>query len=821
MWAHHLLTFYRSLTRHRLYAALNVIGLAIGIAVFLALWLDVRFETSFEQWIPDARSIYLIHMFVPGQEPFRDTMGGALDELRGDYPQVVGTRDWGQAATVRQGVQVTSEHVEVVDPSFFKVFDLPVVAGDKASMLSTPDGVVLTEAKAKQYFGAANPIGQRLTLSFLGEARSYRVTGVLKNLPRNTELQFDFLVPLTPHMVDGQTMPDGRSRWWFWGSGQVYTYLRLGRPEQAAALDADLDNFVDRHAGQDLTPPPAHKVQTLRLTPLTGLHLMDPKDAGVVAAIGVVGLLTLLLAGVNYVNLATARGGLRAREVALRKVMGATGPSLIAQFIGEAMATALLASLIGLALCELALPLINAAGGLALKIEYLSANSILEPVLATVLVVGVGAGLYPALVLSRFQPAAVLASARTPGGGRWAGRLREGLVLIQFAVAIAFTIATGVVVSQTSYLRHADLGFRRDGLIVVRNFDNTEITDAQRTSLLDAWRSIPGVVGDTAAQVAPGIQHSAHDDSVQAPGVAGEGPDVRFISISNDFFRTYGVRLIAGRLLDRARGGDDAPPAPAVGAAPAPHMAGRNVVLNTRAVEALGFSSPAVAVGKRLTSRNEPFDLPVMVVVGVIDDVHFLSPHEPTLPALFTLNTTNYPGPLAAVRYTSADPRQVTGGMEQDWRRIVPTVPMHAQTIEDSLQQLYKADDQHGRLFIIGAILAVLIGCVGLYGLASFNTARRVREIGIRKTLGASTRDILRLLVTQFLRPVLLANVIAWPLAWIAMRGWLSTFDQKISLGPAYFLGATALTLLIAVGTVAGQAFAVARSEPAKALRHE
>ena len=821
MWAHYLLTFYRSLTRHRLYAALNIFGLAIGIAVFLALWLDVRFETSFERWIPDARSVYLIHMVVPGEGPYRDTMGGALDELRGDYPQLVGTRDWSQSATVRQGAQATSEHVEVVDPSFFKVFDLPVVAGDKAGMLSAPDDLVLTQAKARQYFGTADPIGQRLTLFFLGQARSYRVTGVLKDPPRNTELQFDFLVPLTQAMVAGQTLPSGRSRWWFWGSGQVYTYLRFERPAQAAALGADLDNFVDRHAGQDLTPPPAHRSLTLHLSPLLGLHLMDAKDAGVVAAIGVVGLLTLLLAGVNYVNLATARGGLRAREVALRKVMGATGPSLIAQFMSEALATAVLAALIGLALCELALPLINAAGGLALKIEYLNTDSILLPVLITVLVVGLGAGVYPALVLSRFQPAAVLASTRTPGGGRWAGRVREALVLVQFAVAIAFTIATGVIVSQTNYLRDADLGFDRNGLIVVRNFDNSEITDAQRAGLLDAWRGIPGVVGDTAAQVAPGLQHSAHANAVHAPGAVGEGPDVRFVSVGEGFFQTYGVRLLTGRLLDRNHGGDDTPRTHAAGAAPSPNTSPQNVVLNAKAVQALGFRNAADAIGKPLSSKGEPYDLTAMTVVGVIDDVHFLSPHQPNVPAIFQLNTGDFPGPLAGVRYAGVDPRQVTSLMERQWRRIVPTVPMHAQTVEDSLQQLYKDDDQHGRLFIIGAVLAVLIGCVGLYGLASFNTARRVREIGIRKTLGASTRDILQLLITQFLRPVLLANLIAWPLAWLAMRSWLSTFDQRIGLGPVYFLGATALTLLIAVGTVAGQALAVARSEPAKALRHE
>ena len=819
MWNHYLLTFYRAMTRHRLYALLNVLGLAVGIAVFLVLWLDVRFETGFERWIPGAQSVYVVRSIWLGTGHALDannaTMGGTLDELRGDYPQLLGTRIWDQGVTVRQGAQATPEQAEAVDPTFFKVFDLPLALGDKTRLLSAPDELILTQAKAKRYFGAANPVGQRLTLVLMGEPRTYRVTGVLRDTPRSTDLSFDFIVPLTPQMATNA----GRS-WRHWGSEQLETFLRFDRPAEAAAIDADLDGFVDRHAGHDLTPP-AHKRLQLRTQSLVSLHLLDPKDAAVVAGLGAVGLLTLLLAAVNYVNLATARAGLRAREVALRKVMGATGASLVRQFMSEAMATALLAALIGLALCELALPLLNAAGGLALKIDYLAPGSVLVPVILATLVVGLGAGVYPALVLSRFQPAAVLASSRTPGGGRAGSRVREGLVLAQFAIAIAFTVATGVIVSQTNYLRHADLGFKRDGLIVVNSFDDNDATGPERANLLTAWRTLSGVVSDTAADIAPGNEDNTNANNMKRPGVPGDGPSVNYVTAQPDFFRTYGARLITGRFLDRNHGGDDAPPAPATAPTIEPPRPPRNVVVNIGALPVLGFRSAAAAIGQPILSGRDDGGFNPLTIVGVIDNIRFRTPHEPVPPSIYYLKTADFGNEVAGIRYADADPRVVMDRMQREWRRIAPGVPFRAKTIDDNLLHYYRADDAHGRLFTVGALLAVLIGCVGLYGLASFNTARRVREIGIRKTLGASTGDILRLLVGQFLRPVLLANLVAWPLAFWAMSHWLSSFDQRIGLGPAYFLAATVLTLLIAIGTVAGQAFTVARSEPAKALRDE
>ena len=818
MLGHYLVTLYRSLTRHRLYAVLNVFGLAVGIAVFLVLWLDVRFETSWERWIPNASQIYGVStQFIgpqsDGRRPAPATMGGLLDELRADFPQVVGTRVRGGAATLLQDGHVMAEGIASVDPNFFQVFDLPLLAGDRTSALAAPDDLVVTTKAAKQYFGTTDPIGRRIALTYGGRVHVHRVTGVIAEPPKNTDQYFELIVPLN-------VAAEARDpRWTIWGMNQLSTYLRFATPEAAHALDANLDTFTDRHGVRDIgaTPPP-HEMLRLRTYALPSFHLSNPRDAAVVAGLGAVGLLTLLLAAVNYVNLATARSGLRAREVAVRKVLGATGPALLAQFMSEAALTALLGALIGLALCELALPFVNTAGGLSLRITYFGADGVLWVLLLTVLVVGGGAGLYPALVLSRFRPAAVLASVRNPGGGRTGGRVREGLVVVQFAIAIAFAIATGVILTQTRFVRQADLGFRRHGLIVVESIDSSQLTDPQRHSLLEAWRSLPGVEGATMGDIAPGNDDSTWTTNTKRPGQPGLGPSISYVQSAEDFLHTYGARVLAGRLPDRAHGGD-------VGSTAAGFVSNKvgpiqGVVLNLAATRALGFESPQAAIGQRLLDNLSPGVFQPWSVIGVVADIRFRSPRAPVPPTIYLAFHEGFGVMAAGVRYTG-DPRAVIDRLRGAWRRIAPDVPFRARTSEDSLDRYYRPDDQHGRLFTLGALLAVLIGCVGLYGLTSFSTAQRTREIGIRKTLGASTADVLRLLVGQLLRPVLLANLLAWPLAYFAMRGWLNGFDQRIGLNPLYFLGASALMLAVALATVVGQALMVARAEPAKALRHE
>ena len=801
MLRNYALTLYRSVTRHRLYAAINVLGLALGVAVFLVLMLVVRFQTSFERWIPDADQIYSVHTSVLNQGWSPYTMGAFLDELRQDYPQVVGARAGDIPASVRQGDTVTGERVMEADPSFFKVFDLPLIAGDRRRLLQSPDDLVVTESEARKYFGAANPIGRRLTISLDNEVRAYRVAGVIKDPPATTDFKFNLIVPLRP------PGPQQEPQWRHWGSMGVATYLRFATPAEADRMAAEFPAFTDRHAGP-LPVSPAHRAVVMGLVPLRQMHLINPPGVAVVAATAAVAVLTLLLAAVNYVNLATARAAMRAREVALRKVMGATRPGLIAQFVGESVATAVVGALIGLALCELALPLFSAAIGVTLKLDYLGDPWLAGAMAAVVIVVGLGAGFYPAFVLSRYQPASVLASARSPGGGRAGSVLREALVVFQFAIGIAFTIAMAVIVSQSLFLRHVDLGFRRQGLIEVDSFPHAGVTPAQRATLLAAWRAEPGVVSAAQGDTTPG-DPDIPVAPFRQPGGAGEGKVVHYASVGADFFQTYGARLLAGRLPDAKRAAD-------FSASPPPTTGVSNVVLNARALEPLGFKSAQDAIGKPLVGRNRQLQ-----VIGVVADLRFTSPREPVEPIVYWSFGGAFDDGAAVVRFAGVEPKAALRQMAADWRRVVPTEPFEAKTVITELEPYYRADDQVSRMLTLAAVLAVLIGCIGLYGLASFNTAQRVREIGIRKTLGASTPEILRLLMGQFLRPVVLANLAAWPLAYVALRAYLAGFDQRIALTPAYFLGASAMTLAIAGVTVVGQALFVARAPPAKALRHD
>jgi putative ABC transport system permease protein len=423
------------------------------------------------------------------------------------------------------------------------------------------------------------------------------------------------------------------------------------------------------------------------------------------------------------------------------------------------------------------------------------------------LLVGLAAGFYPAILLSNYPAAAVLASARSPGGGRVGTRTREVLVVFQFGLAIAFMIGTVVLVAQTHHLRKTDLGFNRDGLFVVTSLADSNISQAQAQTLLEAFRAMPEVRQVGVANSAAGGSGENNADNVPLPGVSGEGPSLRSILVSPGFFEAYKPRLVAGRLFDEVHGADDATGWSATNRP-------RNIVINQKAVSVLGFASPQDAVGKTVGGEHP------RTIIGVIDQMRFFSPRLPDDATYFVYQREIQGTRVATLRF-AGDPREFKEKLRGVWQRLAPQVPFNGDTADNRLAKLYEADEQATRLFSIGAALAVLIGCVGLWGLASFNTTRRIKEIGIRKTLGASTGDIGKLLIGQFLRPVLLANLIAWPLAWIAMRTWLAGFDDRIALSPIYFIAASIIALAIAILTVFGQSLRASRSAPAWALRHE
>lgn len=790
----------RSLARHKLHSALNIGGLAVGIAVFLILGLYVRFELTYESWLPEHHRIYLVQTRydAPGS-PFNgtypNTMGGLLEELKAEYPGTTGTRIRPVGGAVVHGASVTKESVSQVDPNFLSVIPLPMVEGGEKGMLLDPVSALISEGVARRYFPHGQALGRLLSLNIGGSVSAFRVAGVFRDLPTNTELDFSILTPLPAKVPN--------DNWYRWGSSSLYTYLRFDTPKEAAAYAGQLSGLIARRAVKDLGPSP-EKMMFLQLKRISDVHLDSSSKRMTVATLGLVGTLTLLMAIVNYVNLATASAGLRAREVAMRKVLGAKFSALVRLYLGEAMTITAVAAITGLMLAELGRPLVNAAGSLSLTIPY----AIVFPSLVLLtIVVGLLAGFYPALVLARFPAAGVLSSSRAPGGGRAANRAREVLVTFQFALATAFMIGTAVLVMQTRHVRSTDLGFSRQSLVIIPSFKDATLDRSQRATLLASFAGVGSVVDVGVADTAPGDESNISSNNLSVPGRAGDGPSLQTIRVGHGFFQAVGAHLLAGRLFKDRYGLDDA-------SNRAPEDA-RNVIINRRALSALGFASPQAALGRTVGGTLSP-----RTIVGVVEDMRFYSPRKPLSAATYEYAPRDLDSGIAILR-VAGDPRTAIGALREAWRRIAPNVPFEAVTASQSLQTYYDADDRASHLFGIGSGLAVLIGCVGLWGLASFNTSRRVQEIGIRKVLGASSADIVRLLVGQFLRPVLIGSVIAWPLAFFTMRTWLAGFDDRIALSPLYFVAATVLAVAIALLTVLAQSLRASRATPSWALRHE
>jgi len=796
-----LATLYRSMARHRLFAILNVGGLALGIAVFVVLTLYVRQEKRFNVF-PGSDHLWVLQQRTEGSGQSANqrqrVMGGELDLLRADFPDLVGVRYEAPGGSVRTGGRREAEDIVLIDPGFFRLFGWRAVAGDPARALGAPGNIVLTTRAARRWFGSDAPIGRMLPITLGGEETLYQVAAVVADQPANQELTGHIFLRLDRARV-------GSDYYDRWDKTTVWTFLRFPSPAAAAAFERALPDFLSRRAFPTGQVTAGRYSQSL--LPLSSLHgLFSKANDVILAALLGVGVFTLAVAILNYVNLATAQSGQRAREVAIRKVLGATRRQLVIQFMGEAVAMAALAVLVGLSLAELALPWINALGGTTLAIAYRGWFLLSLPALA--LGIGMVAGFYPAILLSRHQPARVLAAAGTPGGGRGGMRLRRGLVVVQFAVALTFSIATAVMLAQGAYLARADIGFRRDGLLVAEATDFGSLDRAQSARLLAGLGALPDVTGVADNDSAPGWLSPTQSSEISRADDPRHAITATVMPTGSGYFEVYASRLVAGRLFDAAHGLDAIPEGTTA--------TGANVVINRTALRDLGFARPEDAIGAIIGGGP----LVEARIIGVIEDMRFGDPHDPQLPILYVRDPQGF-GSAIALRYQGREARAMIAAVERRWREIAPNIPFQVETADESLADYYLADRQRAWLFTVGAVLSIAIGCIGLYGLAAFDTTRRFREIGIRKTLGASTADIMRLLLAGFMRPVLLANLIAWPIAYVGLRRWLAGFDDRVALSPLFFLGASGVALLVAAVTVLGQSWRVARAEPARALRHE
>ncbi|HEY0112489.1 MAG TPA: ABC transporter permease [Allosphingosinicella sp.] len=838
MWRNYLTVGLRSLARQRTYAFINIFGLALGLTACVLILLYVRYETSYDNWMEGSDNAFQVQTLYKATDKGGEEMALQVSSivtgrtLRKDYPDQVEKLVWvrGFSPIVIQDGQASEiDNLRMVDENLFEIFRVPFIHGTWRSALPDTRSIALSESEAKRRFGTVDAMGKTLTIVDNTGNVDYRVTGVFKDFPKNTHFPADAVA-----RFDLETQfADRKDALTSWNNQQGWNYVRLRSPADAELIQRQMPawekrNIPDETIGEETLN--AGEVQDFRLTNIRDVHLGEAQDASVtpgndrftVLTFAVIAFLVLGMACVNFTNLATARASQRAREVALRKVLGAARKQLIVQFLSESVLVASLAMIVALAAVELLLPSFNAFLDAGIDLRYFGSGGFFLPLLLLVLAVGLIGGLYPAFYLARFQPARILKANKSAAESEGSGNLRNILVVAQFAVSIGLIICTAVIYSQTVFARTADNGYKREGLLQIGNLGYRGV-DRRDGQVTEQIRRIPGV--EAAARTQIGIDPGGNSVTPVFPAEGTRSVDIGAYSVEAGFFRAMGMEIVAGRDFSETQGRDDMttpfPDDPSFQASLQQiKERGVNVVVTEEATRRLGFRTPQEAVGKNLRAAVLPMEngLVPVTVVGVVRDARFRSIHEPLQPIMYGMRR-NFFGDIM-VRY-SGDPAAIRSQVEAVWKRTIPQVPFSGRFAEDIVREQYEQEAARGQLFAAFAILAVIIACLGLFGLAAFTAERRTKEIGIRKVLGARSRDIVKLLAWQFSKPVLIANLIAWPVAWWLMRDWLNGFDSRIPLGPTPFLLAGALALAIAIGTIASHALKVARSNPIVALRYE
>jgi putative ABC transport system permease protein len=674
------------------------------------------------------------------------------------------------------------------DSTFFSVFDLPLLKGNPQTALRDPNSVVLTETTAKKYFGNADPMGQPLTL---GRQKIHAtVTGVMKDIPDNTMVKASMLISMTTFIQAGPNSLDNQ-----WGNYGPYEFVLLKPGASARPLEAKLPAFLEKMNGSEMHS--SKMIPTLHLERLRDVYLRSTRDSSKTGNIAnvyifsIVGAFILLIAGINFVNLTTARSTERAKEVGIRKVIGAGRGQLARQFLGESIILCLIAYLLAIGCSLLLLPPFNNLAGKIINPGIFPPTSDLMILLGVAVFIGVAAGIYPALVLSSFQPVAVL-KGRFASGGK-GSFLRKGLVVVQFTIATGLIIGTLVVYNQLNFMRSQDLGFDKDQKMVM----DTQ-GDSTKLVLKEEVSHLPGVISTSmSASVPGGGDHGAYS---QIENVKGDmqiaNLDLYFVDF--DYIPQFKIKMVAGRPFSRQFMTDTT----------------NSMILNEAAVKMFGYTSPEQAIGKKFSQWGR-----TGTIIGVVKDFHFRSLQEVIKPLsiriepracdLLSVNIDGHhiPGTIAAI--------------ERKWKELLPDKPFSYFFLDEFFDKQYRAEDRFGKLFLYFAGLAIFISCLGLMGLASYSTVQRTKEIGVRKVVGASVSQIVFLLSRDFLQLVLLAFVVSAPIAWWLIEGWLNGFAYRIPVYWWIFAIAGLLAVLIAVLTVSFQAIRAALVNPVNSLRSE
>ena len=791
MFQNYLKIAFRNIKKHKGYSFINIFGLASGIACCVLILLYVQDELSYDGYHQNAERVYrLVNDFnfqgSPAASPIiHASWGKAIAE---DFPEVETVirfkRHWTPRLIRYQDKQFYEEKFLWVDPEVLNVFSWELAQGNPQTVFSEPFSVVLTHEMAQKYFDDENPLGK--TINF-HQQQDYKITGVLKKIPEQSHFKFGFLASWSS--LGENTL---NNSW-------PYTYFLLHHDASVEAFASKLPVFLDERFG-NANQLNSYNPQLQRLTDIhLHSHLLyemeSNSDIAYVYIFSVVALLILGIACFNFMNLATARSANRAREVGLRKVLGAQRFQLIKQFLGESLLFAVFALLLAIAIVELFLPLFNSLTEKAIDIDYFGNLLLFSGLLGTIVIIGIVAGSYPAMFLSAFQPVKTLKGSRNAGAtGR--SPLRKMLVVLQFGITVFLIIATLMIDNQLSFISNTRLGFDKEQIIVVPT-RTAAVRQHIETIKAELLRN-PNIANVSFATNMPGEIPSMPIMPVVPEGTRRE--DAKTLStfvVDHDFIKTLDIEISEGRGFSREFAGDTSA-----------------FIVNEAAAASFGWEN---AIGKTLEIPN--FQRKGQVV-GVVKDFNFTSLHSKIEPVVIHVGPPGW----FAVFAVKTLPNNIPGTiqfLEKTWQQLAPDLPFSFSFLQDDLNTLYQAEKKIGQIFHLFSFLAIFIGALGLFGLASFAAEQRTKEIGIRKVLGASVAGLIHLLTKDFLILVALSNLIAWPLAWLAVNAWLQDFAYRVDINLWIFLLSGGFVIAIALLTISYQTIKAALANPVKALRYE
>jgi putative ABC transport system permease protein len=800
-------TAIRNLLRYKGFTIINIASLAIGITGCLVIALFVWDELKFDKFFKGHENVYRIYNSSTdknGTRTLANTPPMFATYLKQQYPEVENTlRIFMSRGKFLFEVQEKANFEDkgmYVEGSFFDLFPLKFVAGDPKTALAEPNTVVITEDVAKRYFGTSQAIDKTIYI----DKDTFAVKGVLAPFPKHFHLDFNYLMSFS-----SVNIPAERMERWTWQ--QFFTYIKVKPATNALQLENKFQAAVVKETSSKTQEagftfiPHFQQLQDIHLK--SSDFVYDNAVRGnemYVNGLSIIALFVLAIACFNFVNLATARSFRRAKEIGVRKVVGADRKQLIGQFTGETIFLSIISIVIATVATLILIPFVNDFTG-----KSISFNPITNPLLGLLLlaasvIIGVLAGIYPALVLSGFEPVKVLKGMKlSAGNNSHTAWLRQGLVIVQFALSALLIVSTTIVYRQITFLHNKDLGFNKEQVLF---FDIRGDVAQNIETFKNELKTSPNIISATSGYGLPGDQFAG--DGVIVPSIDGEKRQTNSLFIvDHDYIKTLGLKVIAGRDFSKERTTD----------------VNEAFILNETAVKQFGFGTPEKALGQKIHwDKWVPDSLnPIKKgeVIGVIKDFHYKSLHEKVEPAVLQI----YPQVAVkiAVKVKGTDMQSTIAHIDKTWNKFSPGFPLNYKFMDESFGEMYKAEDKLSSLLWIFTIMAIVVGCMGLFGLAAFSAEQRTKEIGIRKVLGASVVSIVAMLSRNFLKPVLIASVIAFPIAWYLMNKWLEDFPYRVNISWWVFGIAAIAALVIALITVSFQTIKAAVSNPIKSLRTE